>query len=126
MSARAPLSSSVRRQVEMVREFVLATILISTLLLIACTQHQASDFEVNGWSRMQLVEEFGKPDSIQLRSAHNYEGYMGPRPKFIESLPPGDDAEVWVYKVKDGNVDVFFYEDDIAIEVVFTRNDVMY
>jgi hypothetical protein len=102
------------------------------VLLVACSKSEtgelrdASDFDVTDWTDEQVKTEFGEPERIQ-KMEKTSEAIWGPAEGFWELVPMNATMVIWSYRVKGGEVELYFVEPDTVVQgVAFAPEGVVY
>ena len=96
------------------------------LSLLGCSKPSESEFNIIGFSKDEVRKKFNEPGYTVILTKENIQSYMGPRPKFINTMKPNEKVEIWSYHVEEGYVHLYFRSENKVAGKVLFRKEVMY
>lgn len=85
------------------------TIILSILILFisSARAQELSQLVETGQPKVEIEEAIGSPDEIKIYAKQN-EHIWGPEEAFWSEIPKGTTLEVWMYKSKSGQLNLYF------------------
>jgi hypothetical protein len=87
--------------------YIFITIAISSMLCACAKEHDISQLVKIGQSKEEIINAIGNPYKIDF-IIKTTEHVWGPEESFWSKIPMGTKLEVWRYKNKDGQLNLYF------------------